>query len=104
LEKQKPTQRVLIIAAAVLALVMVPVLFTWATQPTYTVAYSGLDETDAGAIVEQLKTLGVSYKLQGTTILVPADNCMTYACKLLMPVCPKAAALAMNYSVRIHWG
>jgi len=73
-EKQKPTQRVLIIAAAVLALVMVPVLFTWATQPTYTVAYSGLDETDAGAIVEQLKTLGVSYKLQGTTILVPADK------------------------------
>jgi flagellar M-ring protein FliF len=73
-EKQKPTQRVILIAAAVLVLVMVPVMITWATQPTYTVAYSGLDETDAGAIVEQLKTMGVNYQLQGTTILVPSDK------------------------------
>jgi flagellar M-ring protein FliF len=73
-EKQKPTQRVILIAVAVLVVVMVPVLITWATQPTYTVAYSGLDETDAGSIVDQLKTLGISYKLEGTTILVPSDK------------------------------
>jgi flagellar M-ring protein FliF len=73
-DKQKPTQRVILIAAAVLVVVMVPVLITWATQPTYSVAYGGLDESDAGAIVEQLKTMGVSYKLQGTTILVPSDK------------------------------
>jgi flagellar M-ring protein FliF len=73
-EKQKPTQRVILIAVAVLVLVMVPVMITWATQPTYSVAYSGLDETDAGAIVEQLKTMGITYKLQGTTILVASDK------------------------------
>lgn len=73
-EKQKPTQRVILIAAVVLVVVLVPVIITWATQPTYTVAYSGLSETDAGAIVEQLKTMGVSYQLQGTTILVASDK------------------------------
>ncbi|NMB53315.1 MAG: flagellar M-ring protein FliF [Leptolinea sp.] len=73
-EKQKPTQRVILIAVAVLVVVMVPVLITWATQPTYSVAYSGLDESDAGSIVEQLKTSGIDYKLQGTTILVQSDK------------------------------
>ena len=73
-DKQKPTQRVILIAAAVLVVVLVPVMITWATQPTYAVAYSGLEETDAGAIVEQLKTMGVSYKLEGTTILVQSDK------------------------------
>ncbi len=73
-DKQKPTQRVILIAAAVLVVVLVPVMITWATQPTYAVAYSGLDESDAGAIVEQLKTMGVSYKLEGTTILVQSDK------------------------------
>lgn len=73
-EKQKPTQRVILIAVAVLVVVMVPVLITWATQTTYSVAYSGLDETDAGSIVEQLKTSGIPYKLDGTTILVASDK------------------------------
>ncbi len=73
-DKQKPTQRVILIAAVVLVVVLVPVMITWATQPTYAVAYSGLEETDAGAIVEQLKTMGVSYKLEGTTILVQSDK------------------------------
>jgi len=73
-EKQKPTQRVILIAAAVLIVVMVPVLITWATQPTYSVAYSGLDEADAGSIVAQLTASGISYKLQGTTILVQSDK------------------------------
>ncbi len=73
-EKQKPTQRVILIAAAVLVVVMVPVLVTWATQPTYSVAYKGLDETDAGSIVEQLQASGIEYKLEGTTILVQSDK------------------------------
>jgi flagellar M-ring protein FliF len=73
-EKQTPTQRVILIAAAVLIVVMVPVLITWATQPTYSVAYSGLDEADAGSIVAQLTASGISYKLQGTTILVQSDK------------------------------
>lgn len=73
-EKQKPAQRVILIAVAVFVVVMVPVLITWATQPTYSIAYSGLDESDAGAIVEQLTSSGIDYKLQGTTIYVQSDK------------------------------
>jgi flagellar M-ring protein FliF len=73
-EKQKPTQRVLLIAALVFLVVVVPVVINWATQPSYSVAFSGLSETDAGTIVEELKTLGVQYKLDGTTILVQSDK------------------------------
>jgi flagellar M-ring protein FliF len=73
-DKQKPTQRVILIAAIVFIAVIVPVIINWATQPSYSVAFSGLNETDAGTIVEQLKTLGVKYQLQGTTILVQSDK------------------------------
>jgi flagellar M-ring protein FliF len=73
-EKQKPTQRVILIAITVFIIIMVPVLVTWATQTSYSIAFNGLNETDAGAIVEQLKTAGIDYKLQGTTILVPSDK------------------------------
>ncbi len=73
-EKQKPTQRVILIAVAVFMVVMVPVLISWATQTDYSVAYNNLEEADAAKIVEQLKTSGIDYKLQGTTILVPSDK------------------------------
>jgi flagellar M-ring protein FliF len=73
-EKQKPTQRVLLIASVVFIVVVVPVIISWATQPSYSVAFSGLDEKDAGTIVEQLQISGVAYKLQGTTILVQSDK------------------------------
>jgi flagellar M-ring protein FliF len=73
-DKQKPTQRVILIAALVFLVVVVPVVINWATQPSYSVAFSGLSETDAGTIVEQLKTSGIAYQLQGTTILVQSDK------------------------------
>lgn len=73
-EKQKPTQRVLLIAAVVFVVVVVPAIISWATQPSYSVAFSGLDEKDAGTIVEQLQLSDVAYKLQGTTILVQSDK------------------------------
>ncbi|MEI8131614.1 MAG: flagellar basal-body MS-ring/collar protein FliF [Leptolinea sp.] len=73
-DKQKPTQRVILIAALVLIVVLVPTIINWATQPSYSVAFSGLDEADAGTIVEQLQTSGIAYQLQGTTILVQSDK------------------------------
>lgn len=73
-EKQKPTQRVILIAVAVFIIVVVPVLISWATQTNFSVVYNNLDDSDAGKIVEQLKASGIDYKLQGTTILVPSDQ------------------------------
>lgn len=41
-----------------------------ATQPDYTVLYSDLGSTDAGAVVQRLKELKIEYKLDGGTISV----------------------------------
>lgn len=47
----------------------------WVSTPTYSVAFTGLSDADAGAIVEQLKSQNIPYKLQnGGVILVPASE------------------------------
>jgi flagellar M-ring protein FliF len=56
-------------------MVVVPILITWASTPSYEVAFSGLTEEDAGNIVQKLQESGISYKLQGVgTILVQTDK------------------------------
>ncbi len=74
-KKQKTSQKITMITLVLAALILIPVLISWATKTTYAVAFSGLSETDAGAIVEELTSQGVSYKLEGSsTILVPSDQ------------------------------
>ncbi len=69
------SQRMILIVLVMAIVVLVPVLLTWANAPTYGVAYSGLSEVDAGAIVEKLTAANISYQLKnGTTILVPTDK------------------------------
>jgi len=73
--KQSRSQRVVIISLLLAALILVPVLVSWASTPTYAVAFKGLSEEDAGAIVQKLDEAGVAYQLQdGGTILVQADQ------------------------------
>src|SRR6185312_2382625 len=62
---------------AVVALVIGGYFFaTWAGQPTYAPLFSGLAPADANAVVDQLNSDGVTYKLAdgGSTILVPQDQ------------------------------
>jgi len=62
---------------AVVALVIGGYFFAnWAGQPTYAPLFSGLAPADANAIVDQLNSDGVTYKLSdgGSTILVPQDQ------------------------------
>lgn len=74
-KRQKTSQKVTLIALVLTAAILIPLLISWATKTTYAVAFSGLSETDAGAIVNELTTQGVSYKLDGSsTILVPSDQ------------------------------
>ncbi len=51
-------------------------LAMWASQPSYTPLFSGLQATDASAIVDQLRTDGVPYQLTdgGGTIMVPQQK------------------------------
>lgn len=69
-------QRVIaIIGVAVVALGVTGIAL-WASQPSYTPLFSGLQASDASAIVDQLRTDGVSYQLTdgGSTILVPQQK------------------------------
>jgi flagellar M-ring protein FliF len=62
-------------AATLAALVAVAI---WAQQPSWATLYAGLNDKDAGAIVEQLKESRTPYELQafkgGTAVRVPADS------------------------------
>lgn len=60
-------------AALVLAGVMV---FQWAATPNYAPLYSNLASEDASAVIDELGTEGVPYKLanSGSTIMVPRDQ------------------------------
>ena len=63
-----------VIVVVVLALVLGAFgLSRWAAQPTWTPLFSNVSDTDANAIVEQLRAKGVEYQLTagGRTILVP---------------------------------
>lgn len=74
-QKLGRTQRTLLLALVITLLIVVPVIFTWANTPTYTVAFSGLSETSAGQIVEKLNEAGIAYQLRDSgTILVPSDQ------------------------------
>ncbi|WP_321414112.1 flagellar basal-body MS-ring/collar protein FliF [uncultured Desulfobacter sp.] len=59
-------------------------MFVWANQTPYKVAYSGLSQEDAAAVVEMLKSAKTPYRLtgDGTTIMVPEP--MVYDVRLTM--------------------
>lgn len=82
-DQQSFGQRLVIIVLVLAALILIPILFSWANSPSYSVAYSGISEADAGAIIEKLDTAGISYQLQGSgTISVPSDQ--VYETRMMM--------------------
>lgn len=69
-------QRIIaIIGVAVIALGATGIAM-WASQPSYTPLFSGLQASEAAAIVDQLRTDGIPYQLTdgGATILVPQQK------------------------------
>ena len=81
--RQKPSQRVLLVGITLVLVIVVPVLINLATQPSYSVAFTGLSETDAGQIVAVLDAQSITYQLRGTsTILVPSDQ--VYKVRLML--------------------
>lgn len=81
--KQTKAQRVTLVALVIAVLVIVPVLISWASQPSYTVAYNGLSEADASQIVERLDEAQIPYMLKDTgTIMVQSDQ--VYQVRLMM--------------------
>jgi len=73
--RQTAGQKVILVTVVIIFVIATAVLINWATTTTYAVAFSGLSEQDAGAIVDSLTTQGIPYQIRGTgTILVPSDQ------------------------------
>jgi flagellar M-ring protein FliF len=68
-----PIRKGLLTGSAVLLLAVVFGAYSWSSQTTYVTLYSGLDASDSGAIVEELRAANTPYQLEvnGSTILVP---------------------------------
>ena len=73
--KQSQTQRIMLIVVIVVLLILIPTMIIMANQPSYSVAFSNLSESDAAKIVEKLKSDNINYQLRdSSTILVPSDQ------------------------------
>lgn len=82
-KRQTNTQRIVLVAMVSLFVVILVVLVSWATKTTYGVAFSGLEEADAGEIVDLLTTQNIPYEVRGSgTIMVPSDQ--VYEVRLMM--------------------
>lgn len=69
------SQKILIIVVIILTIVAIAVVGSMATQVQYSVLYSGLTDSEAGAVMEELDSQGVEYRTRsGGTILVPKDQ------------------------------
>lgn len=86
-----PKKRILITTLSI-AVVLIAVLAVLAQRNHFAILFSDLDEADAGAIVENLKTEGIDYKLEdgGKTILIDEAQVDQYRIQLasngLMPM------------------
>lgn len=69
-------QRTIALIGVAVLVLGIAALGSWMSRPTLTPLFSGLEAADANAIVEQLRTDGVSYELSegGSTILVPEES------------------------------
>ena len=82
-KKQSPGKQITMVSLFLAMLILTPVLVNWANTPSYSIAYTGLSETDAAQIVQKLDENSIAYQLKSSgTIEVPSDQ--VYATRLLM--------------------
>ncbi len=82
-KKQSTGKQITIVSLILAMAILTPVLVNWATAPSYSVAYTGLAETDAAQIVQKLDENNIPYQLKSSgTIEVPSDQ--VYTTRLLM--------------------
>ncbi len=68
-----------------------------ATAPDYTVLYSDLSQTDAGAVVNRLKELKIAYRLEGNSIsIAPASQVHELRLSLASEGLPKTGSVGFE--------
>jgi flagellar M-ring protein FliF len=75
-ERLPAAQRLSIVVVSVALVAIVIGVGTWASREEYTVLYGNLDPENGGAVIEELRSQNVPYKLTngGRTVLVPDDK------------------------------
>jgi flagellar M-ring protein FliF len=91
-------QRAAIIGISVATLGAVYFLFMWASAPSYSVLFSGLSTTDAGAVTAQLDAAKIPYQLTngGATILVPQAQVDSERLKLATAGLPSSGVVGFE--------
>ncbi|MBN1267441.1 MAG: flagellar M-ring protein FliF [Anaerolineales bacterium] len=93
-KNQSSTRKATLITLTSVTIVAIVLFIRWANTPSYEVAFSGLSETDAGLIVEQLQTSDIPFQLQGSgTILVPADDVYTVRLQMAKDGLPQGGSV-----------
>jgi flagellar M-ring protein FliF len=75
--KALPVAHQVVIGIAGLVLLMAGYLFfNWVSTPSYTVLYTGLDDTTLSSVVDELEQQGVAYRIEagGNRVLVPKSQ------------------------------
>lgn len=68
-------------------------LFMWAKEPVYRPVFSQLSEQDSAAVMDALQGAGISYKLEGGAVLVPAGKIHDARLKLAAQGLPQGGAV-----------
>jgi flagellar M-ring protein FliF len=81
-------------------------IILWGNRPDLTTLYANLSATDAGMIVEQLKSGRISYKItdNGTRILVPASQVYETRLKLASAGLPQGGGVGFELFDRSNFG
>lgn len=71
-----PGQKAVAVVGTAALLLAAFLVFRWVATPNYAPLYSNLASSDASAVIDELNSEGVSYKLAngGSTIMVPQDQ------------------------------
>lgn len=96
--KLSKKMRVLLGLAVVIILAAVAAVVYQASNPSYSVLFTGLSATETSSIMSYLETNGVvEYKVSGDSILVPKNQETLLKAKLLMAGYPKSGYLYESY-------
>ncbi len=93
-----PWQRFAGIAILVSGVAMALLFGLWMKEPSYALLYQGLDERDAAAIVKELETENIPYRLSagGTAIEVPPKEVANVRLKLAAQNLPKGGVVGFE--------
>jgi flagellar M-ring protein FliF len=99
------TQRAAIYTLGVLGVGLLALFVLWAKNPAYSVAYSGLSEQNAGAVVAKLKELNIPYKLETPgTILVPSEQVQDVRLQMAMAKLPDSGGVGYELFDQTNFG